>query len=156
MPYPGFKRDREQAGDKPRRKEEVDTAGQTETFWTANVKLITFIVCMAVLLATIGPWSVFQIVKWYEAREAEQNEVPVTQEQLDALVAKGDRLSWVDFDGFTYEVIAEDIAYIRKYPGENDRFYLLVTSSGSTAPIESVLLVDVENGHEQTELKAQE
>ena len=156
MPYPGFKKDREQSSDKPRRKQEIDTAGKTETFWSANAKLITFIVCMVVLLATIGPWSVFQIVKWYDARQEEQNEVLITREQLDVLIAKGSELNWVDFDAFSYEVVAEDIAYIRKYEGENASFYLMVTSSGPTAPVESVLLVDVDNGHEQTELKAQE
>ncbi len=156
MPYPGFKKSREQSEDKPRRKQEIDTAGQTETFWSANAKLITFIVCMVVLLATIGPWSVFHIVKWYEAREEEQNEVLITQEQLDALIAKGSALNWVDFDGYSYEVVAEDIAYIRRYEGENGSFYLMVTASGPTNPVESVLLVDVENGHTQTELKAQD
>lgn len=156
MPYPGFKKGREQHTDKPCRKQEIDTAGQTETFWSANAKLITFIVCMAVLLATIGPWSVFQIVKWYEAREEQQNEVFITRAQLDVLIERGSRLNWADLDGFTYEVVAEKAAYIRKYQGENDSFYLLVTSSGPTAPVESVLLVDVDNGHEQIELKAQE
>ena len=49
MPYPGFKNQRDENRDKPRRALEIDTVGQTETFLTANVKLITFIVCMIVL-----------------------------------------------------------------------------------------------------------
>lgn len=33
----------------------------TETFFTGNVRLITFLICMAVFLALAGPWSFFRI-----------------------------------------------------------------------------------------------
>ena len=41
---------------------EQDTKGKTETFWTRNVKAITFFICLAVFLAAFGPWSVFRIM----------------------------------------------------------------------------------------------
>ncbi|MBO5897423.1 MAG: hypothetical protein J6R04_00260 [Clostridia bacterium] len=169
MPYPGFKNNRdndreprprswrEEVGeDKPARKQEPDTAGQTETFFTANVKLITFIVTMAVLLGLIGPWSVFQIKKWYEAsREEQETKVLMTAEQLDRIVARGSALSWADFAGFDYEVVSEKTIYIRQYDAEDGSFYLLVTSLKEGTPVESVLLIDVAGGYEETELKAQ-
>ena len=141
MPYPGFKNNRDQSGesrprswreglseDKPARVQKPDTAGQTETFFSANAKLITFIVSMAVILALIGPWSVFQIKKWVEAnREAQQQEVLVTSEQLERMVARGVNLTWADFDGLTYDVISEKTIYIRRYDSEDGSFYLLVT-----------------------------
>lgn len=155
MPYPGFKKDRDQnVQDKPYRKTEIDTAGQTETLFTANVKLITFIICMVVLLATIGPWSVVRIVKWYQDYQAEQAEVLVSREQLKVLIARGEKLNWVDFDGYTYEVVAEDAVYICKYTGEGESFYLLVTAPAKGKTVESVLLVDLKDGT-QTELKQQ-
>ena len=152
MPYPGFKNNRNEYQDKPRRVE-IDTVGQTETFFTANVKLITFIVCMVVLLALIGPWSIVRIVRWYQSYQTEQTEVLITSAQLDAMVAKGEQLNWVDFDGYTYEVVADDAVYICKYTGENEDFYLLVTSPAKGKTVESVVLVDVKNGT-QTEIKA--
>ena len=155
MPYPGFKKDRDQnVQDKPYRKTEIDTAGQTETLFTANVKLITFIICMVVLLATIGPWSIVRIVRWYQEYEQEQTEVLVPRTQLDALIARGEKLNWGDFDGYTYQVVADDSVYICKYTGENESFYLLVTAPSKGKAVESVLLVDLEDGT-QTELKAQ-
>lgn len=155
MPYPGFKNNRNEYQDKPRRRIEIDTVGQTETFFTANVKLVTFIVCMVVLLALIGPWSVVRIMRWYQDYQVEQTEVHITVAQLDALVAKGERLNWVDFDGYTCEVVADDAVYICKYTGENEEFYLLVTSPAKGKTVESVVLIDLRD-NSQTELKAQE
>ena len=44
-------------------KVEEATVGQTETFVTRNVKLITFLVCVAVFLVFLGPLSI-----WHFAR----------------------------------------------------------------------------------------
>ena len=163
MPYPGFKNNRgnddesrsHSLREEPVRAKTQDTAGKTETFFSANVKLITFLVTIAVLLALIGPWSVFQIKRWIEAnQEEQQQEVLMSAEQLDRIVARGENLTWADFDGLTYDVISEKTIYIRKYNGEDGNFYLLVTSLKEGTAIESVLLVDVANGYEETELKA--
>lgn len=167
MPYPGFKNSRGQndesrprsfgeptGEDKPRRTQKPDTAGQTENFFSANAKLITFIVSMVVILALIGPWSVFQIKRWMAANEeAQQQEVLMTAEQLERIVARGSELTWADFDGLTYDVISEKTVYIRQYNSEDGNFYLLVTSLGEGTSVESVLLIDVANGYEETELK---
>ena len=138
MPYPGFKNNRGQGDDarprswresvgedKPAGKQAPDTAGQTETFFTANVKLITFLVTIAILLALIGPWSVFQIQKWIEAnQEAQQTEVLMTAAQLDAVIARGEQLTWADFEGLTYKVVSEKTVYIRQYDAEDGSFYI--------------------------------
>lgn len=172
MPYPGFKKNRdvekpqEESGvrswrdgvrqeDKPHSKE-VDTAGKTETFFSANVKLITAIITLSVVLALIGPWSVFQIKKWYEARQAEATEVLITEQALEDLVARGTKLNWVDFDGYTYKVIADEIVYICQYDVEGGNYYLWVTAPAKGSTVESVLLIDVQNGYEETELKTVE
>ena len=41
-----------------------DTTGKTETFFTRNVKLITFLICIAVFLGIFGPLSVFHIYRY--------------------------------------------------------------------------------------------
>ena len=57
MPYPGFDKSKRRAASEqipqaePRAERvEIDTVGQTETFWSRNVMLITFICCMAVII----------------------------------------------------------------------------------------------------------
>ena len=39
-----------------------DTVGKTENFFTRNVKLITFLICLGVFLAFFGPITVFTII----------------------------------------------------------------------------------------------
>lgn len=163
MPYPGFKknRGREQSTDEWRHEEDkllgktpVDTKGQTETFFTANVKLITAVVTIVVLLALIGPWSIFKIVEWYDATHEEATEVLISEQERERLVEKGPELNWVDFDGYTYKVIAEEQGYyICQYDVEGDRYYFWVTSKEKGSRVESVLLIDKENGYEETEIK---
>ena len=57
--------------------EEIDTVGQTETFWTRNVKLITFLICIAVFLTVFGPMSVFRIAKYIEENRNAGEEMSV-------------------------------------------------------------------------------
>ena len=66
MPYPGFhkNRDDDMREDIPKKKQVVvDTAGNTENFFTNHVKLITFIVCIAIFLTFLarGASSAFAI-----------------------------------------------------------------------------------------------
>lgn len=58
----------EEKAELPERDEPIehDTAGQTETFFTRNVRLITFLICIAVFLAIFGPISVFRIMDYVE------------------------------------------------------------------------------------------
>ena len=34
-------------------RQQMDTAGKTETFFTRNVKLITFLICVAIILSPL-------------------------------------------------------------------------------------------------------
>ena len=56
MAYNGYYSNRPQKPDKWSPAD--DTKGETETFVTRNVKLITFIICMAVFLAFFIPIAV--------------------------------------------------------------------------------------------------
>ena len=57
--------------------EEIDTAGQTETFWTRNVRLLTFLICVAVFLVAFGPYSVFRISSCIAENRLEGEEMTV-------------------------------------------------------------------------------
>ena len=62
---------------------EKATVGKTETFFTRNVKLITFLICLGVFLALFGPITVFTVINYIEER---QDERPVmSEEELLAL-----------------------------------------------------------------------
>ena len=78
-----------------------ETTGQTETFWTRHVKLITFLIVIAVFLALFGPYNVFDLAK--SINEKREMEGRITMEEVIALS---------DLHGSVY------LSQLTKYSGE--------------------------------------
>lgn len=78
-----------------------DTVGKTETFFTRHVRLITFLICLAVFLVFFGPISVFTIRSWIE--EKNDTRIPMTEEDLLALSQLDRKLYFSDISRFRGE-----------------------------------------------------
>ena len=75
---------------------QIDTTGKTENFVTRNVKLITFLICIAVIFA---PFVATYIQDTIEARrEAERPEMTV--DELVLIAERGKNLQQRDFAKF--------------------------------------------------------
>jgi hypothetical protein len=159
MPYPGYKSKRESGDLQPepiRREAEkapVDTVGKTETFVTRNVKIITFIACMLVMVAIMAGFGIYRAFHYGDLAPEPEN--LMTPQQMQEIIAKGGDLTWQDFDGYSYEVKGQDIVYICRYDVQGGEYYLMVTSEEEGTSIISVILVDL-NTYEQTEIFAPE
>ena len=158
MPYPGFhnKRDHTQEDIQPeaiRRSKEADTVGKTETFVTRNIKLLTFLACMAVIIVIMAGFGIYRAQHYGDKVEAPEN--LMTEAQMTALVNKGETLTWKDFDGYAYEVVGEDIVYVCCYDVAGGDYCFMVTSEAKGTSIISVIWVDFATG-EQTEIFAPE
>ena len=79
-------------------KEKPDTAGETETFWTRNVKLITFLICLFLFLAFFGPVSVFHIVDC--AQESREARNAMTVEEVLTFADQRRSLSITQFEDY--------------------------------------------------------
>ncbi len=160
MPYPGSYQNRQKrattdGGSKRAKRNAPDTVGKTENFFTCHVKLLTFLACLVVLLALFGPWNVYRIVQWYEQNHAQDNTSDaMTEEVLQGIIACGKDLAWGDFDGYAYELVMDTNVYIRRYDVRGGNYSLWVSSASEGEEIVSVLLVDMKNGYQETELKA--
>ena len=153
MPYPGFKNKRDKQQDtraEPIRRE-VDTVGKTETFVTRNVKMITFIACMIVIVIAMSGFGIYRALHYGDLAPEPEN--LMTLEQMQTLVAKGTDLTWQDFDGYACDVKSESIVYVCQYDVQGGEYYLMVTSDERGSSIISVILVDL-NTWEQTEIFA--
>ncbi|MBQ8439053.1 MAG: hypothetical protein IJX19_00185 [Clostridia bacterium] len=75
-----------------------DTAGKTENFFTRNVKLITFLICVGVFLAFFGPVTVFTIINYIEERA--DNRPIMSEEELIALSELDRDLYFSDIESF--------------------------------------------------------
>ena len=77
-----------------------DTAGKTENFFTRNVRLITFLICIAVFLGIFGPLSVFHIYQYYTEMQEDASYVEMTVDDLRALAKRAETLTEKDFERF--------------------------------------------------------
>ncbi len=84
------------------KKEPQDTAGKTENFWTRNVRTITFLCCLAVILSVIGPFSIFYIRDYLESVEQDSRR-EMTLEEVRTISASPRTLDHRAFDRFKGE-----------------------------------------------------
>ena len=158
MPYPGFHKKRNNATEdiQPeaiRHSKEVDTAGKTENFVTRNIKLLTFLACMAVIVMIMAGFGIYRSTHYGDNVKEPDN--LMTESQMEALVEKGSKLTWKDFDGYAVEVVGEDIVYVCCYDVSGGEYCFMVTSEAKGTSIISVIWVDLTTG-EQTEIFAPE
>lgn len=108
----------------------MDTAGKTETFWSRNVRLITFLVCLTVFLAVAGPISVFRILDYIE--EHQNSDSPMTFSDVVKLSYYGDDLTLnrlTVFDGET-AIFSNEIHFSANVDG--GKYLLYGVADGST------------------------
>lgn len=72
--------------------------GKTETFFTRNVRLITFLICIAVFFAVFGPFSIFRIRDYI--REHSDSRPELTADALIALAERPDGLFLSELESY--------------------------------------------------------
>lgn len=113
---------------KPQAEEtEPDTAGETETFLTRNVRLITFLICIAVFLAIFGPISIFRIAKYIEENRDDGEAMSV--ETVVELSARHEKLRLSDFKNYEKTVSDGDDTILYFFTVEEN--YLVMVGAES-------------------------
>ena len=91
-------------------RQQIDTVGKTETFFTRNVKLITFLICVVVIFS---PFVLTYIQDTLENKRLEKRP-EMTVENLIAIAERGDDLRQRDlssFVGYRTEVEMQGMKY---------------------------------------------
>lgn len=96
-----------------------------EGFVQSHVRLITFIITLAVLLAVIGSFSIIRIIKLINENKNYEG-MPMTVEVIKNIATKKAYIEWSDFDGYTYEDQSTDDTRVREYYVPNEGFTLIV------------------------------
>ena len=128
---------------------QIDTAGKTETFFTRNVKLITFLICITVIFS---PFVVTYIQDVIDARrEAERPELTV--DDLLFIAERGKDLRQRDlskFEDYRDEVDMQGMKYANyRIPVLHERdLYLSVSFDMTMDYVFYVNLIDLDTREE--------
>ena len=112
---------------------------QTETFLTRNVRLITFLVCIALFLAFCGPISVFTISRLVKERSSHRGTVVMTAEECVRLSKQPEKVTFADLRRYVGRYSQTES--VENYYVEFGDYLLLATRNKTT----DALTVIVEN-----------
>ena len=93
-------------------------SGKQEGFFSKHVRIITFSICIVLILTVLGPWSVDRLVSKHRESifGAEMSDKQdITAKNIVALAERGDALTWSDFEKFNYN----DLSYDYRDPTTN-------------------------------------
>ncbi len=133
-----------------KRKEPADTAGKTETFFTRHVRLITFLICIAVFLVTFVPlalWGPVNIFDLMRSCTEQETRVEMTVEDLESVAAKNKYLSIRDLDRFVSETSSGEqsgLKYVVYQIDVGDRYLLTASFNEASGMVYYLTLTDLE------------
>lgn len=130
----------------------IATAGKTENFFTRNVRLITFLICIGVFLAIFGPLSVFHIYQY--VTEQSDTRAEMTVDDLRALAVSPKTVRPEDLDKFLGEVGSNTVGDLRCEVYQIDvgeRYFLIASFESANQKPFYMTLTDVET-HEELDL----
>ena len=134
--------------------EEIEVKGDgyhRESFFGSHVRLITFIITMALVLTVLGPWGIDLLVNKSRAgwnQTGENADLPyITIKQVISLSNKGSSITWEMLDGYNCEDYSTEkngkTNYNRKYSiAEDSNLCLEVIGYTDTGKPDIVRLID--------------
>ncbi len=86
-------------------------SAKREGFFSKHVRIITFAICVVLILTVLGPWSIDRLVTKH--RESifgsdMDNKEDITPSDIIALAELGDTLTWNDLKDFNYNDLSQD------------------------------------------------
>lgn len=118
-----------------------ETVGKTETFFSRNVRAVTFLIVLGLFLAFFGPFSVFTIGRMIERRVNRKN--TLTVEETLKLAENPSAITFErlrKYNGRYNETDTVEVYYI-----EFDHYLILATRNKTTGAL-TALIENLDNG----------
>lgn len=141
--------------------EEIEVKGDgyhRESFFGRNVKLITFIICMALILTVLGPWGIDMLVEKNRAQFVDNqinNKIALTVSGLELLADMGKSLTWDDLANLNCTVFEDSKDIVKEYPIEGTYLTLRVEGTSSSQYPEIVRLIHYDSGEYVNDIRTQ-
>jgi hypothetical protein len=127
-----------------KQKAPAEVEEKPEGFASKNVKTITFLICLGVLLAVIGPISVFHIYHWINDGIEEQAGKPMTEQDVTYLSSLGKGLTMEMLRTYAGESSVSD--YREFYYIYFENYILLAVQDTETRVLDFCTLTDKTTG----------
>ena len=112
----------------------------------SHIRLLTFLLCMAIFLGTLGPFSVFQIIRMVEQSKQEQL-IEITFADIQKLNESPGEIEWKDFGPFQSRTVTKSETFLcLDYLMSDERFFLRVGGDIDKEKPIYIILIDVETG----------
>lgn len=141
--------------------EEIEVKGDgyhRESFFGRNVKLITFIICMALILTVLGPWGIDMLVEKSRAQFVDKqinNKIALTVSGLELLADMGKSLTWDDLANLNCTVFEDSKDIVKEYSIEGTYLTLRVEGTSSSQYPEIVRLIHYDSGEYVNDIRTQ-
>ena len=139
----------EESADKPKLKKEksiLDDNVQSmrkEGFFQSNVKLITFIVCMAIFL---GSAIIIPLVHFYGERTVVKGEISMQLDDIIAIAGKKQYISWKDFENYVHTDYSSGSTREHMYVISGTQYVVMVSGPKSDKNYpDTVIICDLNN-----------
>ncbi|MBE6547315.1 MAG: hypothetical protein E7667_00355 [Ruminococcaceae bacterium] len=122
-------------------------APRKEGFIQSHIRLITFIICMVILVWIVFPISIAEIVKKFSKEE----DLPkITLDYVCNVSEIGEEIQWLHFEDYSYNDMSyktDGVKYIkREYPIKGTGLVLWVGGASDEGRPDYVYIVDMEYG----------
>ena len=135
-----------------REEQQPETAGKTESFWSAHARLLAFLCTVAVFLALFIPLGVIGVgVVWDHMDSCGDTRRDMTEEELYALAKRETVILSADLDGYVgdrSEVEMDGMRAVIYQIEVGDRYYLTASFNVGTGKAEYITVTDFETGSE--------
>lgn len=120
-----------------------------EGFFQSHVRLITFIICMVLILTVLGPWGIDKLVE-KGRNKVVSDQKDMTVETIYMIWENSGNITLNSFDKFNYTDFSYESKdgkfYVREYPVENSSLVIKVRGSDMDKAPEYVYLIDYQDG----------
>lgn len=120
-----------------------------EGFFSSHVRLITFIICMVLILTVLGPWGIDMLVQERRAEIFGEEVEAKKSLTADAVILLSDMsydMTWDSLAAFTYTDFSDSDSFIREYEVADTGLVLRVGGATLKGSPEYVRLINYRTG----------
>lgn len=122
-----------------------------EGFVQSHIRLITFVVCMALMLTVLGPWGIDRYIEsGRNGNRVVDNKVDIDMESVYSISQSSGAVALNSLDGYNYEDLSYETSsgkyYIREYPIDGSALKLKVGALSLSDRPDYLYLIDYRSG----------